>query len=443
MIKAHKISEIDKAFSLYPLKPDQMAFYRNTAKGRDGHEVRKRIEKLLRQNPDTAEHILFVASRGSGKSTELNRLQKDISDEYLVFNFSVIEELNGETLNYIELYIVTMERLFDYVLKEKIKISNQYIRVIQDWVQSREIEEIRDKYNLSAEAEIGSETEFGIPYLQKFFAKFKASAKASISMKETLKRNVEPRLSELIDNCNALIREIQNAILKKGKKDLLIIIEDLDKISFEAAEDLFFNHASNLSALKANVIYTFPSALMFNIRYNHIRNYFTKDFVMPMIKIKEKDGTPFQDGIDVLWEIIRARMDVEKLFESNHLVERLIGYSGGVLRDLFRLIRDAAENAELDERDQIGDQDCARAYNLLRQSYRSLIADNRVGERLYPVAKYYELLSALAKDPEKLVEETEETMHLRQATCILDYNGTGWQDVHPIVFDILKERKMI
>ena len=278
--------------------------------------------------------------------------------------------------------------------------------------------------------------------MQQFFAKFKATAQTSRSFKETLSRTIEPRISEFINHCNALIQEIYNALPRLGKKDLLIIIEDLDKIPYSAAERLFFENTPNLVKLQTNVIYTFPSALRFNLRFKDISHYFRHNLVLTMIKVHEKDGSDFDTGIQIMRTIVEARMDLA-LFESEELLPRLIRHSGGVLRDLFRLISDAAENAELNDRERITPADCERAYHQLRLAYRSMIADNRIGDQFYPVAKYYEVLAALATSTDKFADNSEEVFHLRQSLCILDYNGTGWQDVHPVVRDILIERGLI
>lgn len=441
MKKATTVDEIFQAFLAEPLKIEELEFYRPTAIARDGTETRKRLERLLRKNPNTAEHILFVAARGCGKSTELNHLQRDIQDDYLVFNYSVLKELNGDSVDYIELFIVTMERLFDFVRKNDLSISKEYLDNIKEWIASKEVQEIRDKH-FSVDGEVGVDAKFGIPFLQQFFAKFKASAQSSRSFKETLSQTIEPRISEFINHCNALIQEIHNQLHRLGKKDLLIIIEDLDKIPYSVAERLFFNNTPNLVKIQANVIYTFPSSLRFNLRYKDISHYFRHDPILTMIKVHEKDGSDFADGIRVMRDIVEARMDVS-LFEHDDLLLRLIRTSGGVLRDLFRLITDAAENAELSDRSKITALDCDRAYNQLRLSYRNLIADNRIGDQFYPVDNYYKALVALAESPDKFADNTEEVFHLRSSLCILDYNGTGWQDVHPVVRDLLVERKLI
>ena len=78
---------------------------------------------------------------------------------------------------------------------------------------------------------------------------------------------------------------------KRGFKDVLIIVEDLDKIPIDRAESLFFNYASQLAQLQASVIFTFPITLLYNQKLNIIRQYFDYDFELPMIKVNNKDGS--------------------------------------------------------------------------------------------------------------------------------------------------------
>ncbi|MCP5047443.1 MAG: hypothetical protein GY940_09750, partial [bacterium] len=129
-----------------------------------------------------------------------------------MLNFSVRLELDILNLNYIELFIAIMKRLFQFVNEEeKIRIPKEYIDLITNWVRSKEIVEINDRY-LGMGIEVGAEAKAGVPFLAKFFTKFTASAKASSSMKETLKETVEPKLSELILYCNMLINEIKGQL---------------------------------------------------------------------------------------------------------------------------------------------------------------------------------------------------------------------------------------
>lgn len=439
--KALNLDDIYQAFRSEPLQISELEdFYCDTQAARGGVSARRKVARILRQNLNTNEHILFVGYKGCGKSTELNHLQQDLENEFLVLNYSVQDELDPVHLNYIEIFIVTMERLFTVALEEKLKISKEYLKSIQLWIGTKEIEEIREKYNLSAEVEVGSDTTLTIPFLQKFFAKFKATAKSSRSLKETLKTNVEPKLSDLVEHCNTLIQEVYQGLRKAGKKDLLLIIEDLDKVPIERAADLFYNYAQQLTQLRTNIIFTFPISLYNSVKFNTVKHHFSSIVELPMIKVLEKDGSENTEGMATMRALVAARLDIAANFEHADLLDKLILVSGGCIRDLFRLVQGAADAALDLGKTKINLDHCEQSILTLKREYNGNIADNRVDGQLYTAAGYFKILSELAGSKSKQVDNTESLMHLRDNLCILGYNGEGWCDVHPVVKMILRER---
>ena len=443
MKRATQVSEMYQVFRGEPLKIEDLeAYFVDTTKARGTENARKRMARLLYRNIGNPLQILFVGYKGCGKSTELNYLQKDLQDDFLVVNFSVIRELDVNQISHTELLIVAMERIFSIVEEAGMSeyVSEGYLKSVQAWIQQKEIEEIREKYNISAAIEAGAGID--IPFLQAFFAKLKFSAKTSASLKEKIKTNLEPKLSDLIDYCNDLIREVRSALQEVGKKDLLIVIEDLDKISLSEAKNLFYDHIHQLTLLQTHVIFTFPIALYHSIRCNSIKAYFTDLRELPMIKVKEKDGRPSQEGMDTLREIVAQRCDLS-VFEEPDVLDQLIRDSGGCLRDLFMMIFEAAEYALDQKRDTISHDNRFRALQKLKREYDNSIAENRENGELFTVDQYYDALVKLAKSEDKKPENTEVVMHLRQSLAILGYNGEGWCDVHPIVREILRERSKI
>ena len=443
MQRATQVSDIYRAFKGEPLEIDELdAFFVDATPARGTENPRQRMARLLRRNIGNPLKVLFVGYKGCGKSTELNHLQKDIQDEFLVVNYSVMRELDVNRISHTELFIVTMERIFDVVDRAGMSpyVSPGYLKAVQGWIQQKEIEEIREKYNISGEIDAGAGID--IPFLKAFFAKLKFSAKTSASLKETIKTHLEPKISDLIDYCNDLIREVRSALREIGKKDLLIIIEDLDKVPLSEAKSLFYDRIHQLTLLQAHVIFTFPIALYHSIRFTEIKAHFSERHELPMIKVAEKDGRPFSQGIETLRRIIAQRCDLA-LFESDQVLDQFIRDSGGCLRDLFMMVYEAAEQALDAERPQINDSDRQRAFQKLKREYDNAIAEYREDGKLYTVDQYYEALVTLANSQDKKPENTEVVMHLRQSLAVLGYNGEGWCDVHPIVKEILRERGKI
>ena len=75
-----------------------------------------------------------------------------------------------------------------------------------------------------------------------FLGKLRASSQANYTVKEEIKKVIEKRLPDFLKQCNDLIREVQLQLESIGKKKLLIIIEDLDKMYLNSSRELFSNY---------------------------------------------------------------------------------------------------------------------------------------------------------------------------------------------------------
>jgi hypothetical protein len=434
------LETIFKNLENYPLKEEQLdRWYVDTVAGR-GDDPMKSLKRRLLAKPDGHLQILFSGYRGCGKSTELNKMARDIADRILVLNYSV-NELDPITVNYVELFILTMEKLFALSEERHLGISREFLESVNAWRQSAEIENVRELAG-TAGAESGAEVEASVPFLAKFFAKLRAEARFSTTSKKTIFQTLEPRLSDLIGHCNDLIQEVKLR-LPEGKQGLLIIIEDLDKLILERAEELFFNHSPILTSLKTNVLFTFPISLIHHTKAKIIIDNFDPVFELPMVKVHDKAGEPFE-GRETLKSMVECRIGRD-CFESEELLYQLIDLSGGCIRDLFRLVREAADNALNQDREVISEADCRKSFYRVRREYENSIADKSDADhRIIVSAKdYYEVLKQVAKSADKKVDNTDAALDLRQNLCILSYNDEGWSDVHPLVRTILEERKMI
>ncbi len=429
-----------RAFQGKPLSDDNFAsWYVDSDQARGKAEV-NRIVRRLQAIPEASLQMIFAGYRGCGKSTELVRLKREVEADFFVLTLSVYNELNPVSLNYLEIFILAMEKLFDFVVRNRVVLSPEYLENIRQWLYTKELTQVRDKY-LGGEFSAGAGVEVGAPFLARFFAKFSASAKTSQSFKETLKRDVEPRAMELIQSCNDLLREIQLQLAKIDKKGLVLIFEDMDKLDLLKAEELFYTHAVHLTSLRTHCIFTFPIALVYHPRFTGIQGNFDVYFELPMIKVYEQTGEIFEAGIAIMRDIVSRRMNLT-LFESEEALYRLITYSGGCMRDLFRLIVSAADNVLDKGRTKIGMDDMWSAFYSLKSDYQNTISEKtRDGEVLITVDQYYAALEELANDPHKQPDNTETMMDLRQSLCVLGYNGKNWCDVHPVVKEILKDRK--
>lgn len=440
--QARHLEGVLQSLKMRPLTIEQLdKFYIETRNGRGDNPISS-IKRLILNDPLGQQNILFSGYRGCGKTTELNNLTKQISDKILVLNFSINEELDPNTISHIDLYLVLIEQLLLIAKENKIKLKRAFLKKLQLWTDADEIKEITSYYGeANIEAEVSVEKGLGIPYFIKLFGKLKGAAKVGGDYKREITKKIEPKLTELIDNFNLLITEINLQLHRIDKKGLLIIVEDLDKLDLPKAEELFYNYSSQITQIKANAIYTFPISLMYHYRFTSIRNYYDNNFELPMIKVFNKDGTPNREGRDILTAILKERMDLN-LIEAGVLDSFLVK-SGGCIRDLFRMIQTAALKALDFDRKVITRQDYCKAYWRLRNDYENSIAEKREEDETITVEAYEKTLIATFESIDKKPPNNNAALDLRQNLCILSYNDTQWYDVHPLVKDYLIDKEKI
>jgi len=443
MHQATQLDQIHETISTDPLSQEQLAeFYQNLNSVRDNVNPTEDLRLRLENKPTGSQQMLYYGPRGCGKSTELIKLQNDIEDDFLVVSFSVRKELDLVFLNYTELFILCIEKLLKTVEDYYIELNEDVVKQVSDWAQTEEIKKTWDFVG-KAEAEANAEAGFSIPFLTKFFARLRASSSLSYNNRKTITEEVEKKLSDLISNSNLILNDVKAALPRLKKKGLLIIIEDLDKVQIDTAKKLFVDYGSVLTQLKTNVIFTFPIALRYNLAFNAINANYTFNFRLPMVKVRNKNGEENEAGIRCMTELVEKRMALN-LFESPQILKDFILKTGGCTRDLFRLIDVASVNARIEKTESITAEHATRSVQRLKRDYDNSLADKMEGNNvIIPVTEYYETLVNVATSSTKKPDNDAPSLDLRHSLCILDYNGEGWSDVHPVVLDILVEREKI
>jgi len=355
----------------------------------------------------------------------------------------VKNELDIFKFTHPELLIATMKKLFEAAQLNNLVVDERSLQLVLNWVDKMDTEIIKTAGS-GLDTKAGVTAKAGLPGLLKIFTELTVRAKFDTLVKETIHKSGDNLISQLIDNCNILINEIKHRLHSINKQGLLIIIEDLDKIDLKQGEELFLNYASRLVALNVNTIYTYPISLIYHPKANIVLSSFDYMFLLPMIKTHTKNGLPYmENGQLELKTIVEKRMSPE-LFESPELMMKFIRYSGGVIFDLLRTLRDAVNSALNHERNIIIEKDWLLAYYRLIDYYRSMIADRIEGNTVViKAADYNAALVKVALSETKQPENTREELELRQNLCILSYNSEAWIDVHPAVKEILILKQLI
>ena len=136
MEKANTLKDILKVADKRPLKGDDFnKFFVDTDKAR-GTQSADKVAVYLKNRRDIPSKVLFTGHRGSGKSTELWRLQQKIKSEYLPISFSIEQHTDPLNMNFIDLVFIIMEQVFAAAQKHDVFLSEDLLTDILGWLET-------------------------------------------------------------------------------------------------------------------------------------------------------------------------------------------------------------------------------------------------------------------------------------------------------------------
>lgn len=429
---ANQISEMINAFSPEPLKADQMSkFYcDDTMEYRMSDKYSSPMEDIFESCRDGGEHnaYLLLGHKGCGKSTELNRMSVNFAAQgYKVKTIICSMDLDMFNIVYSDLFILMGEALLTIAGECGCKIGKDILdNMISFWDEGTETRTSQKQEAVAIEAGTSAETPGIFTNVLNIFARIKADLKFNEEIRKEYRKKISIRSREWIELLCHVSEEIKQ---QTGGKPPIIIFEDLDKLNPEDAWNVFYNYAAVLSGMSFPVIYTFPIGLSYDPRFAAMEGYFITK-TLPMIKIETIDGQPFSSGIEVIRRIVEKRAALN-LFEEN-VLEKLIQYTGGSLRDLFHAINASAKRAERRRSGSISMEDAGRALEELKTSLTRRIEQ-----------KDYDFLINIYKGNKELIEDKQMLLRMLQASVVLEYNGKRWHNVHPLVAQFFVEQGLV
>jgi hypothetical protein len=372
-------------------------------------------------SPDQFAAIAFSGHRGSGKSTELLQLQKALTGSCFSLHLDVNEFLDAADVDYTDLFLLISRRLLDGLRESGVALSENLLDAVEGWF--REVtEENEESVKLSAGVATEAKAGVEIPFVARLLAKLTADAKAGSSKKVTTRRKLDDYFSGLLANTNLLLTAASDALhQKKMPARILIVIDNLDRMPPKKSEELFFAHGSQLQEMKCDVLYTLAIETYYSNR--NIGIVFPRRALLPNVKLQQaKDSpAPNAEGMEALREVIRRRWDVGALLQPPDLMDDLVRWSGGNIRQMVRLMAEAVLSAQARDLNAIDKKAVQDAATSLQQDFE---------RALTPEA--YPLLAKTAVTMD--IEKNEAYFMLLQNTAILEYNGDDvWYGVNPLV----------
>lgn len=360
-------SQIAKIYgACNPDNPASKEYYFDCSKARGGNVFVEQIKDhivyanaSMHEFSDAADYkcFLFTGHSGCGKSSELKRLVRELktysedSRFYPIF-IDANEYLDKFDVKIIDILLAIATETADMLQKdENLKIKGNYFK--------RFIEKLGEEVFSEWEVEkIGVELPFGFSSVDiKRLAKDDSARK---KVREALNEDTYLLLREINQLLSTARKEIKNLSAhgqSQNYKDVVIILDNLEKIErfgdaemgLESARKLFLQYSTQLTGIESHIIYTVPIDLMRSNDASVIGKLYDKSFVLPMVKVFQRDGeTPFEIGREAMTEILKLRLgniEREAAF-TNDALDLLIKYSGGHIRTFLLFAREACTDAD-------------------------------------------------------------------------------------------------
>ena len=373
--------------------------------------------------------VIFTGHRGCVKSTLLNEFAGQMrKQQHFVVFFSIAEMVEMSDVNHVNILYAIALMLLSKATKLQVPIPDATKNNLLNWFTETKSQTYTDQ--------LKQEMSLGVNVLEFLQGKLQKED----TFRQEIKVTYERRVSELSNTIDSIAAAIQSAT----DKEVLVIIDDLDKLDLSVVEAIYRDNINALFSPNMRIIFTIPISVVREPGLLATLQSFCQIILLsvmeffPQGQAHQLAGQPLEESVDILLGVLNRRID-PALIEPD-VLRQLVLLSGGVLRELIRLAQECCRECMLELElapDQatvvINDEILAAAVKTLRNQFaRSL------GSQLYDllVQIYANFTPPDARSPQFL-----ELLH---GLYVLEYeNDDLWYDLHPLVTDLLRCKQLL
>ena len=358
--------------------------------------------------------FFFSGHRGCGKSTELQHLltSSQLRRKYWPIHFNIREETDIIDIDFRDVLLAIGSRLFREYKKSGGALPEQLMKELNNWKGKIE-KEISTILDGRASSELSGSVDT-------FFINAGLKIKLEPATRVVLRQVIETDITGLI----AIINHISTSIFTQEHLIPLILIDDLDKPDLEKARAIFHDRREIMMQPSCAIVYTVSSALFYSKEFDAIRD---QALFLPNIHLHPpmKPEVHEEAGYNTLKDFVRVRMDPSLI--DDEALELAVTYSGGVFREMARIMRTAIGRARRRQACKLEVDDIEAVATEIRNEYRRILDKDDL-----------KLLKKIMEN--NRLEYNERMTSLMQLLAIMEYrNGENWCDVHPVLRKLLND----
>jgi nucleoside-triphosphatase THEP1 len=373
--------------------------------------------------------VIFTGHRGCGKSTLLNEFANQMRKrQHFVVMFSIAEMVEMSDVNHFNILYSIALMLLSKATKLQVAIPETTKTNLLNWFTQTKSQTYTDQ--------LKQEMSAGVDLFNLLIGKLQKED----TFREEIKITYERRVSELSNTIDRIAAAIQTAT----RKEVLVIIDDLDKLDLSVVESIYRDNINALFSPNIRIVFTIPISVVREPRLLATLQSFCQIILLSVTKFYTQDqahlpdGAAIEDNVDILLEVLQKRIEPDLI--KPDVMRHLVLLSGGVLRELVRLGQECCRECmlELDMQPDkpnvvIDETILAAAVKTLRNQFaRSL------GSQLYALlVQVYENFTP----PDARAPQFLELLH---GLYVLEYeNDDLWYDLHPLVTDLLRRKQLL
>ncbi len=398
------------------------------------HIYDEKLEELrdVILNDAVETQTFFVTGQsGSGKTTALNFLKTETLEKHFFVKYIRMKDfLDEQDVDIIDFFLA-----FAFALVKGTVLEDEYYRELVEMQKKREgeLEESVEKQTgrkTGAGGEADSEAGAGLFNIIKLKAHFFANYKVDTSYRKTTRevfKLKKPYLQKLV---NQLIDRFREKV--SAGKNLLVIVDDMDKLTdIRQINAIFLENRNYIFGLKCKKVIPIPTYL---VTIPEIDNYARHNITQFVLKLtpnpidtkvdKNKENKHIERNKKMLQEVIKCRIaDGIDLIDAEAL-ELAVKFSGGIIRQLIRIVHSAAAKVRRLKGTRITIEDIEDGIEAARNTItRTIISADKI-----------KLLDTILTKYVPTSETSDEFRKLLHANNVLAYtNGTVWYEVNPLI----------
>ncbi|MEP6489349.1 ATP-binding protein [Microcoleus vaginatus GB2-A3] len=431
--------------SLKLANAEDQRYYIDFAAVRGGKIINILKRTISRVSPDKPTCQLFTGHIGCGKSAELSRLQKELTEEgFHVVYFESTQDLDEMDIDLTDIMLAIARRVTQSLEEGDISLQPQrfkeFLKNSWNFLQTpvtleAEGELFGSKYKGNTDGNLEVSLPLGI-------AKITAKTKSNPDLRSKLRQYMEPQANKMLELINQEIIDVAiNQLKQRGKKGLVVIVDNLDRVDFRLnaagrllPEYIFIDRGDQLRKLNCHLVYTLPLGLIFGNESEILKNRLgggVDPKVLPMVPVKNRDGSECVEGMNLLRRMVMSRAfpDVSpeehialitEVFDTPETLDQLCRVSGGHLRNLMGMVSGC-----LQQEDPPISQDVLKSVIRSARDSLSRGIDNDEWELLFKVVK------------EQSIKGDKEYQDLLRNLWVFEYVDTqgNWFALNPLLME--------